>query len=63
MSAVSTGCFGTCSFCSIRRATGRPKSTPIDRILAEVDRGIASGQPDILFVSTDVSAWGADLAA
>ena len=58
---VSTGCFGTCSFCAIRRATGRPKSTPIERILSEVDRGIASGQPDILFVSTDASAWGADL--
>lgn len=58
---VSTGCLGTCTFCAIRRATGRPRSTPIPAVLADIDRGIAEGRRDILFVSTDVSAWGHDL--
>jgi tRNA A37 methylthiotransferase MiaB len=58
---VSTGCFGKCTFCAIRRATGRPKSTPIPAILEDIDRGVAQGHEDVLLVSTDVSAWGADL--
>lgn len=58
---VSTGCFGTCTFCAIRRATGRPRSNPIDGVLADVRRGLAAGHPDVLLVSTDISAWGADL--
>lgn len=58
---VSTGCFGTCTFCAIRRATGRPRSNPIQGVLADVRRGLSAGHPDVLLVSTDVSAWGADL--
>jgi MiaB/RimO family radical SAM methylthiotransferase len=58
---VSTGCFGKCTFCAIRQATGRPRSSTIDKVLADVQRGVDSGQRDILLVSTDVSAWGADL--
>lgn len=58
---ASVGCLGTCGFCAIRRATGRPKSRPIDTILADIDAGIAAGQHDQLIVSTDLSAWGTDL--
>ncbi len=58
---VGTGCFGKCSFCAIRRATGRPRSRSIPEILDDVRRGVAAGIPDILLVGTDVSAWGADL--
>ncbi|GDX81385.1 hypothetical protein LBMAG42_31960 [Deltaproteobacteria bacterium] len=58
---ASTGCFGTCQFCAIRRATGRPKSRSIDAILADIRRGLAEGTHDMLLVSTDLSAYGADL--
>lgn len=58
---ASTGCFGTCQFCAIRRATGRPKSRTIDSILEDVRRGLAEGTHDILLVSTDLSAYGTDL--
>jgi tRNA A37 methylthiotransferase MiaB len=58
---VSTGCLGTCTFCAIRRATGRPRSTPIPSVLEDIDRGVAAGRADILFISTDLSAWGHDL--
>ncbi len=58
---ASTGCFGTCTFCAIRRATGRPRSNPIEGVLADVRRGLAAGHYDVLLVSTDISAWGADL--
>ncbi|HMV68112.1 MAG TPA: radical SAM protein [Myxococcota bacterium] len=58
---VSTGCFGKCTFCAIRQATGRPRSSSIAKVLADVDHGVQGGQRDVLLVSTDVSAWGADL--
>ena len=57
---ASTGCLGTCSFCAIRRATGRPKSRPVDHVLTDLRRGVAEGLHDILLVSTDLSAWGTD---
>lgn len=58
---ASTGCLGSCSFCAIRRATGRPKSRSIDTIFKEVARSEEAGSRDILLVSTDMSAWGSDL--
>ncbi len=58
---ASTGCLGTCSFCAIRRATGRPRSRAIADVLADVSRGRASGRLNQLLVSTDLSAWGTDL--
>lgn len=58
---ASTGCLGTCSFCAIRRATGRPRSRAIADVLADVARGRASGRLNQLLVSTDLSAWGTDL--
>jgi len=58
---ASTGCLGTCAFCAIRRATGRPRSTPIAGVLAEMARGLEAGRHDQLLVSTDLSAWGTDL--
>ncbi|MBK7579473.1 MAG: radical SAM protein [Myxococcales bacterium] len=57
---VSTGCLGRCSFCAIRRATGRPKSMTLDEILAEVRRGLAEGHRDFFLASTDLSTWGHD---
>lgn len=58
---ASTGCLGACEFCAIRRATGRPRSRPVDAVLAEVHRAQAAGLHDVLVVSTDLSAWGHDL--
>jgi len=60
---ASIGCLGTCGFCAIRRATGRPNSRSIEAILADIDEGIAAGQRDQLIVSTDLSAWGTDQGA
>ncbi len=57
---ASTGCLGECTFCAIRRATGRPKSRAIPDILADIDRAVRAGQHDVLLVSTDLSAWGHD---
>jgi hypothetical protein len=57
---ASTGCLGTCAFCAIRRATGRPKSRTIREILAEIEGAVSRGAHDVLLVSTDLSAWGTD---
>jgi tRNA A37 methylthiotransferase MiaB len=57
---ASTGCLGTCSFCAIRRATGRPKSRTIDAVRADITRSVDAGVRDVLLISTDLSAWGTD---
>ncbi len=57
---ASTGCLGTCSFCAIRRATGRPKSRSVADVRADIARAVDGGVHDILLVSTDLSAWGTD---
>ncbi len=58
---ASTGCLGSCSFCAIRRATGRPRSRAAAEVVADMVRGRAAGRADQLLVSTDLSAWGTDL--
>jgi tRNA A37 methylthiotransferase MiaB len=60
---ASTGCLGTCSFCAIRRATGRPRSRAVADVLGDMARGLAGGLHDHLLVSTDLSAWGTDLGS
>ncbi|MDP2314666.1 MAG: radical SAM protein [Pseudomonadota bacterium] len=57
---ASTGCLGTCSFCAIRRATGRPKSRSVADVLGDIARAVDGGVRDVLLVSTDLSAWGTD---
>jgi tRNA A37 methylthiotransferase MiaB len=60
---ASTGCLGTCSFCAIRRATGRPRSRAAAEIVADMVRGRAAGRLDQLLVSTDLGASVVDVVA
>jgi hypothetical protein len=60
---VNVGCTGLCTFCSIRRATGRPKSTPLDVIRQEIQLGLDQGYRDFFLAGTDVAAWGVDIGA
>jgi tRNA A37 methylthiotransferase MiaB len=57
---ASTGCLGTCGFCAIRKATGRPRSRGIEQIVGDVQAAVQRGERDLLLVSTDLSAWGSD---
>jgi ribosomal protein S12 methylthiotransferase len=58
---ISEGCNNRCSFCIIPRLRGRLASRPIDEVLGEGERLVAAGVKELLVISQDTSAYGADL--
>ena len=58
---ISEGCNNRCSFCIIPSMRGRLASRPIDEVLREAERLIAAGVKELLVISQDTSAYGADI--
>jgi ribosomal protein S12 methylthiotransferase len=58
---ISEGCNNRCSFCVIPAMRGRLASRPIDEVLREAERLAAAGVKELLVISQDTSAYGADL--
>ena len=58
---VSEGCNNRCSFCIIPSLRGDLVSRPIDDVLREAGRLVASGVRELLVISQDTSAYGSDL--
>ena len=58
---ISEGCNHKCSFCIIPSMRGRLKSRRIADVLGEAERLVAAGVKELLVISQDTSAYGADL--
>jgi ribosomal protein S12 methylthiotransferase len=58
---ISEGCNNRCSFCVIPAMRGRLASRPIDEVLREAERLVGAGVKELLVISQDTSAYGADL--
>jgi ribosomal protein S12 methylthiotransferase len=58
---IAEGCNNRCSFCIIPSLRGRLVSRPIDEVLREAERLVAAGVQELLVISQDTSAYGADL--
>ena len=58
---IAEGCNNRCSFCIIPALRGRLASRRIDEVLREAERLAAAGVKELLVVSQDTSAYGADL--
>jgi ribosomal protein S12 methylthiotransferase len=58
---ISEGCNNTCSFCIIPSMRGRLQSRRIDAVLKEAEKLVAAGVKELLVISQDTSAYGADL--
>ncbi len=58
---VAEGCNNSCSFCIIPALRGRLVSRPIDQVLTEAERLVTAGVKELLVISQDTSAYGADL--
>ena len=58
---IAEGCNNRCSFCIIPSMRGRLASRPIDDVLREAERLAAAGVKELLVISQDTSAYGADL--
>jgi threonylcarbamoyladenosine tRNA methylthiotransferase MtaB len=58
---VQTGCDERCSYCIIPTTRGRGRSTPLDRILGEVERVIQAGFKEIAITGVHLGSYGRDL--
>jgi ribosomal protein S12 methylthiotransferase len=58
---IAEGCNNKCSFCIIPQMRGRLASRPIDEVLREAERLVAAGVKELLVISQDTSAYGADV--
>ena len=58
---ISEGCNHHCSFCIIPSMRGRLVSRPIGEVLREAETLARAGVKEILVISQDTSAYGADL--
>ena len=58
---ISEGCNNKCSFCIIPSMRGRLASRPIDEVLREGEKLVKAGVKELLVISQDTSAYGADI--
>jgi ribosomal protein S12 methylthiotransferase len=58
---ISEGCNHHCSFCIIPSMRGRLASRPIGEVMREAEQLVRAGVKEILVISQDTSAYGADL--
>jgi ribosomal protein S12 methylthiotransferase len=58
---ISEGCNHKCSFCIIPQLRGKLASRPVDDVLREAEALVAGGARELLVISQDTSAYGADL--
>ncbi len=58
---IAEGCNNKCSFCIIPDMRGRLASRRIDEVLREAERLARAGVKELLVISQDTSAYGADL--
>src|SRR3954467_2222678 len=58
---ISEGCNNRCSFCIIPKLRGDLVSRPVGEVLREAERLVKAGVKELLVISQDTSAYGADL--
>jgi ribosomal protein S12 methylthiotransferase len=58
---IAEGCNHRCSFCIIPAMRGSLASRPIDDVMGEAQRLVSAGVKELLVISQDTSAYGADI--
>lgn len=58
---IAEGCNHKCSFCIIPSMRGKLASRPISDVMNEAERLVNAGVKELLVISQDTSAYGADL--
>jgi len=59
---VQNGCDHRCTFCIIPYGRGNSRSLPMDDIVAQTRRLVASGYREIVLTGVDITSYGANLA-
>ncbi len=58
---VQNGCDHRCTFCIIPFGRGRSRSVPAGEVVAQVQRLVEAGYPEVVLTGVDITAWGLDL--
>ena len=58
---VQDGCDNRCSFCVIPSVRGHSRSSPLDRVLREVQLLVDSGYREVVISGINLGRWGRDL--
>jgi len=58
---VQTGCAESCSYCIIPATRGRPRSVPVDEVVAQVARVVAAEFKEIALTGVHLGSYGRDL--
>lgn len=58
---ASTGCLGSCSFCSVPKSRGSVKSKTVNEIVTEFHEGLDNGFRYFGLLGTDLGSYGRDL--
>jgi|GEM_PF-3749061 len=58
--AISEGCYGNCTFCSVRFVRGRHRSRPIHEVVSDVER-VAKRFGKAKLVGQEIAAYGKDI--
>ncbi|WP_209347360.1 MiaB/RimO family radical SAM methylthiotransferase [Pontixanthobacter sp. CEM42] len=58
---VQNGCDHACTFCVIPQGRGKSRSMTIPQVLAQVEKHLEQGAPEVVLTGVDVTSWGHDL--
>jgi threonylcarbamoyladenosine tRNA methylthiotransferase MtaB len=58
---ISTGCSGTCTYCSIKQARGDVCSKPPEKVMNEMRIGLQDGYHDFALIGTDIGDYGREI--
>lgn len=58
--AISEGCYGSCSYCSVKLVRGRHRSRPLDQIIREA-HAVYKSCGKVKLAGQDISAYGQDI--
>jgi len=57
---ISTGCYGNCSYCSIKQSRGTVRSRKIEKVVEDFKEGLSQGYTSFALIGTDIGDFGKD---
>lgn len=58
---VQNGCDHRCTFCIIPMGRGPSRSVPAGEVVAQIEKLVEAGYPEIVLTGVDITSYGADL--